>query len=353
LQSAGTSKRIRVLIVDDDALMRAILEAVLEFDRDIEVVGQAANAADAREAIKALNPDVVTLDVMMPDMNGLDFLEKIMRLRPMPVVMVSGLTTAGADATIRALEAGAVECVAKASPGSSNPFEGLAAVVKAASRARVRRRIPTRANASNSQIKRSTRFKHAGQLVAVGSSTGGVEALIEVLSEFPANCPPTVIVQHMPAGFTKSFAARLDRLCAPSVHEAIDGQPIEQGHVYLAPGSIGHLEVVESGGLRCRVRPGEAINNHRPSVDALFNSVCNAAGGAAIGVILTGMGGDGAAGLLAMRKAGARTLGQDQATSVIYGMPKVAFEMGAVEKQLPLTEIGRAILAAAAASSGA
>ena len=344
-------KPVRVLVVDDSATMRGLIKAALERDPGVEVVGQAADALEARQAIKVLNPDVVTLDVEMPNMNGIEFLEKIMRLRPMPVIMVSSLTTSGGDATIRALEAGAVDCVAKPTSGYEHAFDDLPAIVKMAAGAFVRPSAPRPASVESSPSRNASNYVHDGRVVAIGASTGGVEALISVLSEFPANCPPTVITQHMPAHFTKSLAMRLDRLCAPSVSEAVDGAELTQGQVYLAPGGLAHLEVVGGRSLRCRLRPGEAVNGHRPSVDVLFTSVSRVAGEKGIGVILTGMGRDGAAGLLAMRNAGARTLGQNQATSVVYGMPKVAFELGAVERQLPLAKLGHEILAAAAARS--
>ncbi|WP_158917226.1 chemotaxis response regulator protein-glutamate methylesterase [Caulobacter sp. S45] len=331
--------RVRVLIVDDSATMRSLIAAVLRRDPELEVVGQAADPIEARQAIKTLDPDVITLDVEMPNMNGLDFLEKIMRLRPMPVVMVSTLTARGAEATLEALSLGAVDCVAKPSTAGMHAFDDLADKVKAASRARVRpfgeatrQHAPARDFASN------------GAVLAMGSSTGGVEALISVLSQFPANCPPTVITQHMPATFTRSFADRLNRLCAPAVSEATDGALLIPGHVYIAAGGEAHLEIGGGAQLRCRVRPGEPVNGHRPSVDVLFNSVARTMGSKAAGVILTGMGRDGAQGLLAMREAGAHTLGQDEASSIVYGMPKVAFEIGAVERQLPLDRMASEIL---------
>jgi two-component system chemotaxis response regulator CheB len=345
-------KPVRVLVVDDSATMRGLIRAALERDPGVEVVGLAADPLEARQAIKALNPDVITLDVEMPNMNGIEFLEKIMRLRPMPVIMVSSRTTSGADATIRALETGAVDCVAKPSRGDEYAFDGLPAIVKMAASAFVRPNASPRAELLCSARPTSSSYIHDGKIVAIGASTGGVEALIAVLSEFPANCPPTVIVQHMPANFTRSLAQRLDRICAPSVSEASDGIALEQGCVYLAPGGHAHLEVVGARRLHCRLRSGEAVNGHRPSVDVLFASVGKAVGEKAVGVILTGMGRDGAAGLLEMRKAGARTRGQDEASSVIYGMPRVAFEWGAVEKQLPLARLGQEILSATAMAAG-
>lgn len=332
---------IRALIVDDSPTMRALITSLLRRDGEIEVVGTASDAQEAREAIKRLNPDVITLDIEMPNMNGLEFLEKIMRLRPMPVVMVSTLTQAGAAETLRALELGAVDCVAKPSNALSarDGLGDLSERVKAASRARVRPAL-----AASAPLPPPRLFKPSGALVAIGSSTGGVEALLTVLGRFPENCPPTVITQHMPATFTKSFAARLDRATPAHVEEAYDGAILEPGRIYLAPGGATHLRVVRAGGLRCRLSEGDTVSGHRPSVDVLFHSVAESVGAAALGVILTGMGRDGAEGLAAIRAAGGRTLGQNEESCVVYGMPRVAFEIGAVERQLPLEKIGSSIL---------
>ena len=332
---------VKVLVVDDSATMRSLISAVLRRDPEITVVGQAGDPLEAREAIKQLNPDVITLDVEMPNMNGLAFLEKLMRLRPMPVVMVSTLTQVGAEVSLAALELGAIDCVGKPTGGiaADEAFAGLAARVKAAARARVRSmpdRAPNHAAGPD--------FRPDGRVVAIGSSTGGVEALLSVLSAFPANCPPTVITQHMPGTFTRSFAERLNRSCGARVAEAAEGDVLETGRIYLAPGGDNHLQVAGHGQLRCRLVAEPPVNGHRPSVDVLFESVAKAAGAAAVGVILTGMGRDGARGLLAMRKAGASTIGQNEATSVVYGMPKVAHEIGAVERQLPLERIGAEIV---------
>lgn len=326
-------KKTRVLIVDDSATIRGLIISALSVDPEIEVIGTAGDPIEARAAIKELNPDVITLDVEMPKMSGIEFLEKIMRLRPMPVIMVSTLTQAGAAASIDALALGAFDCVGKPD------FEDLVDKVKTAARAQVRV-----AGDSRASVPRAAGYRPANKVIAIGSSTGGVEALMQVLAPFPENCPPTVITQHMPASFTASFAARLDRMCAPKVQEASDGAPLLPGLVYIAPGGAAHLEVV--GGLqpRCKLREGAPVNGHRPSVDVLFDSVVATYGRRAVGVILTGMGRDGAAGLLAMRTAGAKTIGQDEVTSVVYGMPKSAFEAGAVERQLPLGEIGQAAL---------
>ena len=337
----------RVLVVDDSPTMRGLITAVLNQDPDVSVIGQAGDAMEARAAIKQLNPDVVTLDIEMPNMNGLEFLEKIMKLRPMPVIMVSTMTHRGAEATLAALEIGAFDCVAKPQPGEVRPFGELAEKVKAAARSQHRHhsapQIQPVATAPAAD------FRVGRKIVAIGSSTGGVEALIAVLQKFPRNCPPTVITQHMPPTFTKSFAERLNRLCAPVVEEATDGARLEIGKIYLAPGGERHLQVSNASAPCCRLVERAPVNGHRPSVDVLFDSVAELAGRNAVGVILTGMGRDGASGLLKMRHAGARTIGQNEKTCVVYGMPRVAYELGAVEHQLPLTSIGEEILKLTAA----
>jgi two-component system chemotaxis response regulator CheB len=340
-------KPVRVLVVDDSLTMRSLIASALSHDPAIEVVGQAADAIEARSAIKALNPDVITLDVEMPKMDGLALLEKLMRLRPTPVIMVSNRTSQGAAATIKAFELGAVDCVAKPGPGHAHTFDDLAAKVRAAAFAKLQGLALRNADASPATDPHAGRlYEPDGRVVAIGSSTGGVEALLSVLSHFPANCPPTVITQHMPAMFTKSFAERLHRHCAPQVVEASENAPLQVGRVYLAPGTVAHLEVTgRPGALRCHLSEGDPVNGHRPSVDVLFGSVAGAVGAKAVGVILTGMGQDGARGLLSMRNAGATTLGQSEASCVIYGMPKVAFELGAVEKQISLSSMGAQILA--------
>jgi len=267
-----------------------------------------------------------------------------MRLRPTPVVMISTLTARGADATIDALALGAVDYFAKPSENVFAQMNAasaeLAGKVKAAATARVRpltsRRLPSPSAAEAAPFHK--------KLIAIGSSTGGVEALIEVLSHFPANCPPTLVTQHMPPGFTTSFSARLDKLCEPRVAEARDGDRLMPGQIYVAPGAVAHLEVAGRDAWRCHLAPGEPTSGHKPSVDRLFRSVAKLAGAGAVGAILTGMGRDGAAGLLEMRQAGAFTLGQDESTSLIYGMPRVAHEIGGVCKQLPLEKIGAEII---------
>jgi two-component system chemotaxis response regulator CheB len=333
---------VSVLIVDDSPTMRGLIAATLKRDPEIEVVGFASNPMEARAEIKRLNPDVITLDVEMPGMNGIEFLDKIMRLRPMPVVMVSTLTQAGAEITLAALELGAVDAVGKPGAGTTagEAFANLANIVKTAARSRVR--PPAAAGAAPAA--RGADYRAApDHILAIGASTGGVEALLSIISRFPANCPATVITQHMPATFTPSFAARLDRSCPATVREATDGAPLEPGRIYLAPGGAMHLEVGGGSMPRCRLSAGDTVSGHRPSVDVLFSSVARLKR-PATGVILTGMGRDGAEGLLAIRQAGGRTLGQDEASSVVYGMPRAAFDIGAVERQLPLSQMADAIL---------
>ena len=335
---------VRVLVVDDSPTMRGLITAALRRDPEIEVIGSAADPLEAREAIKRLNPDVITLDVEMPNMNGLEFLEKIMRLRPMPVVMVSTLTQAGAEITLAALELGAVDAVGKPSAGvtAMEAFGDLAVKVKVAARSRVRTgaTAPTARPGPDYQVNRDL-------VLAIGASTGGVEALLTILGSFPTDCPATVVTQHMPASFTRSFAARLDKISAASVKEAADGDPLTPGCIYIAPGGEAHLEVAGTT-PRCRLVRSDTVSGHRPSVDVLFRSVARLRRPMA-GVILTGMGRDGAQGLLEMRQAGARTLGQDESSCVVYGMPRAAFEAGAVERQLPLSRLPAAILDVCAA----
>lgn len=334
---------VRTLIVDDSASMRATLRRMLSADPGIEVVGMAPEPFAAREMIKSLDPDVLTLDVEMPGMDGLSFLERIMRLRPMPVVMCSTLTARGAEVTIEALRLGAVDYIAKPC-GTPEDIERdaalLCAKVKSAARSSVRptpqRPAPIASMAGPGANK---------TLIAIGCSTGGVEALFSLLPSLPADCPPVVIVQHMPATFTHSFANRLNGECKVRVMEAVDGTPLERGTVYIAPGGEQHMEVLGRNPGRIRLIKGDPVGGHRPSVDVLFRSVAPL-GASALGVILTGMGSDGAAGLLEMRRAGARTLGQGRESCVVYGMPRAALELGAVEKEVSLSAMPEAILKA-------
>ncbi len=336
--------RHRVLVIDDSRTMRQLIAGVLAGAPDIEVVGFASNAQEGREAIKQLDPDVVTLDIEMPGMDGLSFLEKIMTLRPTPVVMISSLADNNMELVLQALAIGAIDCIAKPRGGEGALFPSLTRIVREAATTTMRS-VPARPTAKPHVAPRSRGFTPDGQVVAIGSSAGGVDALAAVLEGFPSNCPPVVIAQHMPAMFTEKLAARLDRLCDARVTEAQDGAPLLPGTIHVAPGGSHHLQVAGKGPYHCRLRAGPEVTGHRPSVDVLFRSVARAAGARSVGVILTGMGQDGAAGLLDMRKAGSSTIGQDEATCFIYGMPRVAFEAGAVSRQLPLQGIGPAILA--------
>jgi two-component system, chemotaxis family, protein-glutamate methylesterase/glutaminase len=342
------TEKIRVLIVDDSALMRKLLTTVLSADSDIEVVGSAPDPYVAREQIKALNPDVVTLDIEMPHMNGIDFLRKIMELRPTPVVMISTLTQAGAEITLEALEIGAVDFVAKPADAAAVLHLGneLIPKIKSAAQARLRRCI---APVRRSQARASLPVP-SDKIIAIGASTGGVEALKALLMELPADVPPILITQHMPERFTGAFARRLDSECPMRVCEAEHNQALEHGRAYIAPGGH-HLEIERRGStLQCSLNDGPLVSGHRPSVDVLFHSVAKTIAPRAVGVILTGMGKDGADGLLAMRKAGCATFGQDESTALVYGMPRVAFEIGAVGRQYPLLGLPDAILSACAAA---
>lgn len=350
-------KRCRVLVVDDSAVVRQLLTELLAQDPGIEVVGSAADPLLARDKIKRLNPDVLTLDVEMPRMDGLAFLENLMRLRPMPVVMVSSLTERGADITLQAMALGAVDFVSKPkaglAQGLSEYADEIRAKVKAAASARVRPpapaaqpvlRLDTRANAPV-----ATRFRTTDRLIAIGASAGGTEALRVVLERMPADAPAIVLTQHIPGSFSRPFAERLDRHSPMLVREARDGEMILPGHAYLPPGDH-HLRVIRDGARwRCKLDPGPPVNRHRPAVDVLFRSVAQSAGANAVAAILTGMGDDGARGLLELRQAGAATLVQDEATSVVWGMPGAAVKLGAAQEILPLESIAARLLALAQA----
>lgn len=341
------TRSIRVVIVDDSSLMREMLKAIISEEPGIEVVGVARDPYEAREVIKHTNPDVITLDVEMPRMDGLSFLEKIMTLRPTPVVMVSSLTQEGSEATIRALEIGAVDCVAKPDGSDGHGFEAMAheliGKIRIAATARLSMRRPHPATATLPTPRRAgsgTRF------IAIGASTGGVERIRDVLAVMPADCPPIVITQHMGPSYVPSFAARLDRISPPSVEVATQGARLVQGKVYVAPGDR-HLVVIrDAQGYSCHIQDGPAVSGHRPSVDVLFSSVAKAAGANAVGVILSGMGRDGASGMLAMRDAGAYTIGEQESSCVVYGMPRAAREAGAVAVELPLAQIPAEMLRA-------
>ena len=338
---------IKVLVVDDSALIREVLSRTLGRDGDIVVVGTAEDPIEARSKVKDLSPDVVTLDIEMPNMNGLQFLDKLMRLHPLPVVMVSTLTTKGASETLLALELGAVDFVAKPNAtlaGGLDAFgENLRHKVRAAANSDVKGRA-MRATSANVPVR--TAAAPPGSLIAIGASTGGVEAIRVVLSQMPPDCPPIVIAQHMPAGFTSRFASRLDELSEIKVLEAEDRMVLQPGHAYVAKGDY-HLRVERSSGqLKCRLTQDELASGHRPSVDVLFESVANSVGAMAVGAILTGMGRDGARGLKKMRDAGSYTIGQSQSSALVYGMPRVAFEEGAVVEQAPVEAIAARLAAA-------
>lgn len=327
--------KIRAIVVDDSSLMRQVIPRILESTDEIEVVATAADAYLARTKIRELNPDVITLDVEMPIMDGLTFLEKIMTLRPTPVVMLSSLTTKSADATIKAMELGAVDFIAKPAIDLTTNLEEMSdeiiRKVKTAARSNVRARRRILPPTSQSNVK----FDTTEAVIAIGASTGGVECLGRIIPQLPLNAPATVITQHMPPKFTRQFAERLDGVSSVRVREASNNKRIRPGEVWIAPGDA-HLTVVRSGAdYVCRLEDGPPVSGHKPSADVLFSSVAKACGSKAIGVILTGMGSDGAKGLLEMKEAGAFTIGQDEASCLVYGMPKVAFEMGAVMKQAP------------------
>ncbi|MDE8654427.1 protein-glutamate methylesterase/protein-glutamine glutaminase [Novosphingobium album (ex Liu et al. 2023)] len=340
---------IRVLVIDDSPTMRAILMSRLSEQPDISVIGTASNAADGREMIKRFNPDVVTLDIEMPGMNGLDFLEKIMTLRPMPVIIVSGATQEGNETTARALALGAVDCYSKFDPSGKLDIGDngrLAALIRLAAQVTFNRGQQAAVASVVEQSRRS--IDGDIKLIAVGSSTGGVEALQILLSEFPDDCPPTMIVQHVNPRFASAIARTLDSACPARVQIAEADMPVRPGNVYLAPGGDQHLKVGGTRTLRTKLRAGEPVSGHLPSVDALFLSVAEVVGAQAVGILLTGMGADGAKGLLAMHRAGAHTIAQDEATCTVFGMPRAAISLGAARVIAPINRIARHALTKAA-----
>lgn len=350
-------EKIRVLTVDDSALMRQVLTTLLSKDPDIEVIGSAPDPYIARERIKALNPDVLTLDVEMPKMDGLTFLEKLMRGHPMPVVMVSSLTEVGCETTLRALELGAVDFITKPKidlrEGMEEVAQDLIGKIKAAACAKV-----GGSKSYGSSVKAAPQLdtckwklgsgsgamlKTTDTIIAIGASTGGTEAVKEILVQLPPNTPPILVTQHMPERFTKTWADRMNRLSRIAVKEAQDGDSVLPGHALVAPGGY-HMELVRSGArYSVRINQNPPVNRHRPSVDVLFSSVAKYAGANAVGVILTGMGNDGAKELLTMKQAGAFTIAQDETSCVVFGMPKEAIKLGGADTILPLTDIASAI----------
>jgi two-component system chemotaxis response regulator CheB len=339
---------IRVLIIDDSPTMRAILMSRLSDEHDISVIGTASNALEGRELIKQFNPDVVTLDIEMPGMNGLDFLEKVMTLRPTPVIVVSGSTTEGADITARALALGAVDCYAKSDRSGGLPLDDngrLANLVRQAAQVRFNNRWPTQQIVCSATRKPQ---QSLSSLIAIGSSTGGVDALQVLLTCFPEDCPPTIIVQHVNPRFAPAIAKTLDLVSPAKVQLAEPDMPLKRGNIYLAPGGDKHLTIGGTGSYYARLRPGDPVSGHIPSVDALFQSVAERIGAKAVGILLTGMGSDGAKGLLAMAQAGAHTIAQDEATCTVFGMPRAAISLGAAGIVAPITRIAQHALRKAA-----
>ena len=361
------NNKIRVVVVDDSALVRGLLTEIIERQPDMTCIGAAADPIVAREMIRNLNPDVITLDIEMPRMDGLDFLQRLMRLRPMPVVMVSTLTERGADVTLKALELGAVDFVSKPKIGVADGLKQLGAditdKIRTAARARVHRLATPAATASGVAAPTAARAKpgpmaalghlSTEKIVFIGASTGGTEATRELLVNLPADSPAVMITQHMPPGFTKSYAARLDGLCRIRVAEAVDGERVLPGHAYIAPGGF-HLSVARSGAnYVARVLDGEPVNRHKPSVDVLFDSAARVVGRNALGVMLTGMGADGAKAMRTMRDAGSFNLAQDENSCVVFGMPREAIAHGAAHEVLPLAQIAPRLLEWLRANAGA
>ena len=349
--------KIKVLICDDSALIRSVMSEIIRAQPDMEVVGVAPDPLVARELIKQTNPDVLTLDVEMPKMDGLDFLEKLMRLRPMPVVMVSSLTERGSEITLRALELGAVDFVTKPKlsiqSGMREYAELIADKIRGAAKARVKPRqlAPAGAQGDGSLPLVKNPLTSSEKLIIIGASTGGTEAIKDFLVQMPSDCPGILITQHMPEGFTRSFAKRLDGLCKIAVREAEEGERILPGHAFIAPGHS-HLLLARSGAnYVTKLDQGPPVNRHRPSVDVLFESAAQCAGKNAVGVILTGMGKDGAQGMLEMKKAGAYNFAQDEASCVVFGMPREAIAVGAAHEVGSLHDLPAMVLGYLAAHS--
>ena len=358
--------KTKVVVVDDSALVRSILTEIINRQPDMQCIGAASDPLMAREMIRNLNPDVITLDVEMPKMDGLDFLSRLMRLRPMPVVMVSTLTERGAEVTLKALELGAIDFVAKPKIGVADGIRALAQditdKIRIASKAHIRRLAPGPSHppapgAAPTAKPAAAPVASLGRLstekiIFIGASTGGTEATKDVLVNLPADCPAVVITQHMPPGFTKSYAARLDGLCKIRVKEAQDGERILPGHGYIAPGGF-HLSVERSGAnYIARVQDGEPVNRHKPSVEVLFHSAAKVVGPNALGIMLTGMGADGARAMKVMKDAGSYNFVQDEATCVVFGMPREAIAAGAADEVLPLNQIAPRLIERLRSTSG-
>lgn len=334
---------IKVLVVDDSALIRQILSEIIKSEPDMTLVGAAPDAFIAKKLVLEKAPDVITLDIEMPKVDGLRFLEVLMNARPTPVVMISTLTEKGAEATLRSLELGAIDFVAKpkigVAQGMAEYHELIVDKIRTAARSKVKKASPAKVSSVN-----KVSYSGTEKLIAIGASTGGTEAIKEVLQTFPANAPATVITQHMPAGFTSTYARRLDSVCQMQVKEAKGGERLLPGQAYLAPGDK-HMEIERSGAdYRIRLTDGARVSGHKPSVDVLFNSLCKSAGNNAIGVLLTGMGSDGAIGLHELFNAGCETFCQDEASCIVFGMPKVAIEKGAARHITSLDDMGKAVM---------
>lgn len=348
MNNAVPERKIKVLVIDDSALIRSVLKEVINSFPDMEAVGAAANPLQAREMIKTLNPDVLTLDVEMPEMDGLTFLDKLMRLRPMPVLMISSLTERGSEAALRALELGAVDFLPKPKLGIVEGIQEyaneIAQKIRAAYGTKIRPRIQN-AHASITALPAlGSRISTTEKIIVVGSSTGGTEAIKEFLIRMPPDAPGILIAQHMPEAFTKSFAIRLDSLCKIKVVESEGNERVLPGHAYIAPGHS-HLLLKRSGAnYMTELSQAAPVNHHRPSVEVLFRSAAQSAGKNAIGVMLTGMGKDGAIGMLEMRQAGAYNLAQDEASCVVFGMPREAIAVGAVDEVVPIQEMTQRVL---------
>ncbi|MBI5918112.1 MAG: chemotaxis response regulator protein-glutamate methylesterase [Nitrosomonadales bacterium] len=348
LDNTVPKRKIKVLIVDDSALVRSILKEVVNSHTDMEAVAVASNPLQARELIKALNPDVLTLDVEMPQMDGLTFLEKLMRLRPMPVLMISSLTERSSEAALRALELGAVDFLPKPKLGVADGLRAyadeIAEKIRAAYATHPARRSGTAKEATKVLPLVGSRITSTEKLILVGASTGGTEAIRAFLEPMPADAPAILITQHMPEAFTKSFAARLNGLCRITVKEAEDNERVLPGHAYIAPG-YSHLLLKRSGAnYVTELSQAPPVNHHRPSVEVLFRSAAQQAGKSVIGVMLTGMGKDGANAMLEMRQAGAYNFAQDEATCVVFGMPREAIAVGAVDEIVPIQEMTKHVL---------
>lgn len=348
------SKKIRVVVVDDSALVRSLVSEIINRQADMECVGVANDPLVAREMIRELNPDVITLDVEMPKMDGLDFLARLMRLRPMPVVMLSTLTERGADVTMKALELGAIDFVAKPRIGLVDGLRDLSSQIVEKIRVANSAQVHRITGVQSGSVRAAGAPTVAGlpsigristeKLIAIGASTGGTEAIKDVLTQMPANAPGIVITQHMPPGFTTSFAARLNGLCQIAVQEAKHGERILPGHAYIAPGGK-QFSIGRSGAnYTCVVDDGEPVNRHKPSVEVLFLSVAKIAGANAVGVMLTGMGNDGARAMKVMKESGSYNYCQDEASCIVFGMPREAIAAGAADEVLPLSGIAAAIL---------